>query len=221
MDSPSASAGWDYEVPSCSCDAAGGFTLADPCSPPPKAVRRLESPPQTTSCATPDTHLYAASSSDSMQTHEHISVLVPTAFTTAQGRPICVCETRAIAKNSPYWNLLFSPDSMANRSRESILAECCAENQTTQDAATSDCTKELDTNVSAGKPPAWFRRPGEWNSDGPLPFSPPRAASCPERVHSSPPPSLASSPTPIFTFPYTGFTRADGSMLYHHPHLTT
>ncbi|RNE96776.1 hypothetical protein TraAM80_09684, partial [Trypanosoma rangeli] len=141
-----------------------------------------------------------------------VTVMVPTMFTTAGGRCICVREKRRIACESPYWRLLFGcplqegvavsshTDGEARLKRQKVRGDA------------DDAERQ-----QRGLLPAWQRHPREANT----PFVPSLATAPQEpRSRSCPPPSLddggavEDSSSVAFSFPYSSFTRADGSMIY-------
>ncbi|RNF00368.1 uncharacterized protein Tco025E_08813 [Trypanosoma conorhini] len=141
-----------------------------------------------------------------------VTVMVPTMFTTAGGRRICVREKRRLARGSPYWRLLFECPVQGTAAPPSH-----ADTETgLKRRKVKDDADEADLS-QCGLPPAWQRRPREANAL----FAPslavfpqrPRARSCPPPV-SSDCGASAESGGVTFTFPCSSFTRADGSMIY-------
>ncbi|EKF36327.1 hypothetical protein MOQ_002283 [Trypanosoma cruzi marinkellei] len=146
-----------------------------------------------------------------------VTVMVPTMFTTAGGRQICVREKRHIARGSPYWRLLFE----CPLHEGAVLSSHTEEEEGLNKKKKKELVEEGEESGAAGPHrgllPAWRRRPREANT-----YSTPLLVTSLQgsRCHSSPlPPSdehgiNEDCGETNFTFSYSSFTRADGSMIY-------
>ncbi|KAH9577743.1 hypothetical protein LSM04_002102 [Trypanosoma melophagium] len=174
-----------------------------------------------------------------------VTVMVPTMFTTAAGRPICVRETRHIKRGSPYWKLLFECPLREGDVLSST--DIVNDNQyLNADGGLSDIVEEEATTSKEEKRatipllPIWRRKLqrteplSSLSSFLPTPIVEcyeSRSHSCPPRVQNSRNKSgnreittinsqKTCSSTNEKTFPYSSFTRADGSMIYLSPGTT-
>lgn len=140
-----------------------------------------------------------------------VVVHVPTYFTNASGRSICVRERRVLTADSPYWGLLkFSPSRTASCTLSSGADEMPSDEhalsldppEATQRFA-SPCShldgRRASTRVS--------RSSHRW--DAVLDKPPTRASSCPQRFYNDSMTYVEAS-LPAFS----GFTRANGSPVY-------
>ncbi|KPI88622.1 hypothetical protein ABL78_2290 [Leptomonas seymouri] len=154
----------------------------------------------------------------SAASRDAVTMYVPTMFTTAAGRPICLREKRVLDAKSPYWRLLsFAPE------REAALAPVLSDSKgkpTTNRRADagrhssplSDKTVGCTALHSAtqGSHEAWVRplrssRLGEaWFHPQPL-----RAHSCPERFYSGSQGGVREE-APYLLPTFTGFCAANG-----------
>ncbi|KAG5476478.1 hypothetical protein LSCM1_04185 [Leishmania martiniquensis] len=162
-------------------------------------------------------------------------IWVPTQFTTAAGRAICVRERRLLTVDSPYWKLLrFDP------AREAIVAppdlsigECGCDDGDSRELfdimlSAKRETEQLPCDAAAELGGAI----GQSLYEGSARTVPPltstsagyvlpypcvrrqRAASCPERVVGSPPYSSIGEGTVYSLPPFSGFCAADGRPFY-------
>ncbi|KEG11040.1 hypothetical protein DQ04_03041110 [Trypanosoma grayi] len=141
-----------------------------------------------------------------------VTVLVPTMFTTAAGRGICVRERRRIERGSPYWRLLFECPLLEGSAAACRDAQCEEKKETEVTDAAMVAEQQCCSTL-----PAWRRRPREANTTPLLllPHSPPLVSPCHEsRCRSWPQEECGSTD---FTFRYSTFTRADGNMIYLAP----
>ncbi|EAN76396.1 hypothetical protein Tb09.160.1670 [Trypanosoma brucei brucei TREU927] len=105
-----------------------------------------------------------------------ITIWVPTAFTKAAGRRICIREQRCITQDSPYWRLL----------NECPLAEGFADNTEVEEKQTGDSHQQYPRSLQ----PHWRRRRRESNVFlSPMPYEEsfatlPRCRSCPSSLGS-------------------------------------
>lgn len=151
-----------------------------------------------------------------------ITLYVPTMFTTAAGRPICVREKRVMDSESPYWSLLrFAPG------REAALSSSSTDRNETP--GIGEGTAPIDDSPllpegSTSRAGSFFPGCGDGQATkGPLISShlgarwlqprPLRASSCPERCHAS------SGELPkqqaVYVLPaFTGFCAANGRPLF-------
>ncbi|ESS64710.1 hypothetical protein TCDM_07152 [Trypanosoma cruzi Dm28c] len=148
---------------------------------------------------------------------KNVTVMVPTMFTTAGGRQICVREKRHIARGSPYWRLLFECPLHEGAALSSHTDEEEGLNKKKKDEKVEGGEESGAAGPHRGLLPAWRRRPREANT-----YSTPSLATFLQgpRCRSSPlPPSdergiNEDCGDTSFTFSYSSFTRADGSMIY-------
>lgn len=168
-------------------------------------------PPSKASLELPTARVEA--SKDAGSNPHSVVVYVPTMFTTAAGRTICVRERRTIDKGSPYWPLLsFSPERHANM--RSVPRSEATEQRTNErpPSADDDVSLQRERNERldeedwglTSKLLGSTRVGTEWLNPRPV-----RASSCPERYH------LRSTAVPqdeaTYTLPaFTGFCAASG-----------
>lgn len=156
------------------------------------------------------------------------TVYVPTMFTTAGGRPICLREERRLPMDSAYMRFLTQP-SGSNQPRAQFLAgqrsssstkRARQEEEVEQDGGEDE--EESDTEGDAASP--WWVWSASNASDAVALVGGGRAQSCPSTTSPSPPtgsgteapPTRAETPAPINLLGvYTGFTRANGQPLFH------
>lgn len=132
---------------------------------------------------------------------EEVLLNLPTMFTTAAGRPICIRDSRSISRGSAYWRLLFSPSGASWQPSEghSPLSSTMPTEETAKSltctASEATCASPLPSNVDVEKgcalradsvyePPRDHLRSAmrfPWCT--PRVASAQRAASCPERAH--------------------------------------
>lgn len=161
----------------------------------------------------------AGNGSDTGASVHSVVVYVPTLFTSAAGRPICVRERRAIDERSPYWSLLrLSPERRAD---PQFCPQSDAEGQHVSECSSAEREPPLKTDScedylgprscrndeasrlqpkplrSSRVGEVWFQRRAR------------RASSCPERCHSDS--STTSQPEASYALPsFTGFCAANG-----------
>lgn len=140
-----------------------------------------------------------------------VAVYVPTMFTTAAGRPICVREKRTIDAASPYWNLMsFNPDRDAALSAETISATVM-ESERGPALSVPKYKQDVSDRDVLQSPRQFLTSTHlceDWISPRPL-----RATSCPERSHTSPEPTRIEDLE--YSLPaFTGFCAANGQPFF-------
>ncbi|ORC92887.1 uncharacterized protein TM35_000022130 [Trypanosoma theileri] len=184
------------------------------------------------------------------QTAACVTVMVPTMFTTAAGRPICVRESRRIERDSPYWKLLFEFPTCErvvssftdikddNQSLDDDNSHSNPVKEEEDDDDEEDTVNKEKNGAAIPLLPVWrrqLRRADPFSSLSlllPTPiveYNELRSHSCPPRVQSSNNNKSRNEDTTTInsqikyngigeiTFPYSSFTRADGSMIYLSP----
>ncbi|KAK7194369.1 hypothetical protein NESM_000352800 [Novymonas esmeraldas] len=159
-----------------------------------------------------------------------VTLWVPTQFTTAAGRAVCVREQRELTADSPYWRLLcFPPErhaivaspehdvdkhhadaALTDLEAETPHAPACPTALAATAAAAAAAAVGADvkpmTTTYVGHQWVHSRRCGR------------RASSCPERWNTGLHP-VSAAETHAYELPsFSGFCAADGRPIYCHPH---
>jgi hypothetical protein len=154
-----------------------------------------------------------------------VTVCVPTMFTTAAGRPICVREVRSISPVSPYWNLLrFVPERGAalDVAEASLMVSKALDGAERLGSLTREATNRRERLLKASWETTETRvRPlisthlgEEWLAPRSL-----RPASCPERYY-SPSRATAGVQSSYALPPFTGFCAANGAPFFASPSVS-